>query len=386
MNKVIKISISGFSYTIDIDAHTLLNNYISSLKNKYGDNSENELVQDIESRIAEILNEKLPNKDCVVNIEMIRNIISQIGTVSSIERDSLDTQSGVRFNFENEIPKKPIGDEIYNKIKYGGNSILRAIVYILIAILVVKMTLFIGVLTGLTVIISPFWAEMTGSSFIFPALLFASFIIGALFLIALIYRIIDNGRHILSKWATIISLFIVATIMGVTSTTSLVGLSFKNREYAKIQTTEHISDIDDSLKIEFRTNDYKHNFDYFIFDEDYTDWNNIIYYSSDNDFEQILSLKNNKYYYQKVDVDVHYKNDIEDIIVKVKKKSHGGTLNEASKRAKDINFNYEINGNIIKLDKFVKIDIKDALFTPNVDVDIYVPKNKVNVIKKYIKD
>lgn len=59
MNKIININLGKFPFIIDTDAFDVLDDYLAELK-AYFSKSEGseEIMQDIESRIAEILNKK----------------------------------------------------------------------------------------------------------------------------------------------------------------------------------------------------------------------------------------------------------------------------------------------------------------------------------------
>ena len=55
MKKTIKINISGLVFNIDEDAFEKLENYLDRLKSRFRNTpGENEIIADIESRIAEI--------------------------------------------------------------------------------------------------------------------------------------------------------------------------------------------------------------------------------------------------------------------------------------------------------------------------------------------
>ena len=66
MKEVKKCSISGIAFTLDIDAHTLLEEYLDSLKRAYADTPDgNEIVADIEARIAELILSRQENTQVV---------------------------------------------------------------------------------------------------------------------------------------------------------------------------------------------------------------------------------------------------------------------------------------------------------------------------------
>ena len=59
MKKTFTINISGTVFHIEEDAYEVLQKYLVSLKNHFGNDEEGkEIISDIESRIAEIFSEK----------------------------------------------------------------------------------------------------------------------------------------------------------------------------------------------------------------------------------------------------------------------------------------------------------------------------------------
>lgn len=88
MKEVKKCSISGISFTLDNDAYTLLSNYLESLKVTYeGTADGDEIVADIEARIAELILSRQENSR-VVEVPLLREIIRQMGTAEDISSES----------------------------------------------------------------------------------------------------------------------------------------------------------------------------------------------------------------------------------------------------------------------------------------------------------
>jgi phage shock protein PspC (stress-responsive transcriptional regulator) len=93
MKKTVTINISGIIFHIDEDAFDKLSNYLATIKS-YLANSEgcDEIISDIESRIAEILQSKINEQKQVISIEDINDVISvmgepeQIGTTNEEEQ------------------------------------------------------------------------------------------------------------------------------------------------------------------------------------------------------------------------------------------------------------------------------------------------------------
>ena len=85
MKTTIKINLSGQIFTLDEDAYQVLKDYLDSISKRFRDTEEGiEIIGDIESRIAELFQEKISEKKQVITIEDVRNIISIMGTPEDI--------------------------------------------------------------------------------------------------------------------------------------------------------------------------------------------------------------------------------------------------------------------------------------------------------------
>lgn len=85
MKKTVSINLQGLIFNIDEDAYNLLSSYIEKLSKHFGNNSEGEeIVKDIEARIAELFSEKLSDHRQVINIEDVREVIKIMGDADEI--------------------------------------------------------------------------------------------------------------------------------------------------------------------------------------------------------------------------------------------------------------------------------------------------------------
>lgn len=88
MNKIKKCSISGVAFIFEEVAYNRLNNYIDSLKRAYTNSAEcDEIIADIEARIAELILSAQSDQQQVVCLPLIENIIAQLGTAEDISGD-----------------------------------------------------------------------------------------------------------------------------------------------------------------------------------------------------------------------------------------------------------------------------------------------------------
>ena len=93
MNEIKKCSIAGVSFTFEQDAYQILNDYIESLQRSYeGDPDGEEIIADIEARIAELILSAQP-ATAIVCQPLVRNIIKQMGSAEEIDDEKSDNAS-----------------------------------------------------------------------------------------------------------------------------------------------------------------------------------------------------------------------------------------------------------------------------------------------------
>jgi phage shock protein PspC (stress-responsive transcriptional regulator) len=80
MKKTVKINLGGLVFTLDEDAYQELKNYLDSISSRFRDMKEgNEIISDIESRIAEIFQSKINDKKKVITLQDVNDVISIMG-------------------------------------------------------------------------------------------------------------------------------------------------------------------------------------------------------------------------------------------------------------------------------------------------------------------
>ncbi|MCK4465530.1 MAG: PspC domain-containing protein [Bacteroidales bacterium] len=80
MKKTIKINLSGIIFHIDDDAYEKLKNYLNAINNQFQHLEDGpEIIEDIESRIAEIFHTKLSDQKQVINQEDVVEMIATMG-------------------------------------------------------------------------------------------------------------------------------------------------------------------------------------------------------------------------------------------------------------------------------------------------------------------
>lgn len=80
MKKTFNINIAGFPFTIDDDAYSLLNDYLDAIEHAFKNVEDSqELVNDIECRIAELLLEYTSSSSPIVTVTQVEDVIKRIG-------------------------------------------------------------------------------------------------------------------------------------------------------------------------------------------------------------------------------------------------------------------------------------------------------------------
>jgi len=80
MNKIYNINLGGYPFTIDDDAYEVLNKYLKTIANHFSKSDGCEdIISDIESRIAELFNEHMQGQP-IVSMRQVDKMISIMGT------------------------------------------------------------------------------------------------------------------------------------------------------------------------------------------------------------------------------------------------------------------------------------------------------------------
>ena len=119
MKETKKCSLSGLAFTMEDDAYVMLKEYLESLKRSYGHTPDgNEIIADIEARIAELILSTQDNAR-VVERPLVANIIAQLGTADAISEESAVDDSATKTpHGEPRIPRRLYRD--MDNARLGG--------------------------------------------------------------------------------------------------------------------------------------------------------------------------------------------------------------------------------------------------------------------------
>lgn len=94
MKKTLTINLTGYVFNIDEDAYQVLNQYLEDLGHHFAADEKEEILNDIEARVAELFSEKLVYRN-VVELQDVQEVIEQLGQPNQFEDES-DTQASAQ--------------------------------------------------------------------------------------------------------------------------------------------------------------------------------------------------------------------------------------------------------------------------------------------------
>lgn len=103
MNKTISINLGGFFFHIDEDAYQKLSRYFDAVKRSLSADGRDEIMKDIESRIAELFQERIQNEKQVIGLVEIDTVIEIMGQPEDYkiddEKSTYQSSSSSSTNF-----------------------------------------------------------------------------------------------------------------------------------------------------------------------------------------------------------------------------------------------------------------------------------------------
>lgn len=171
MNKTVNINIGGFFFHVDEDAYQKLTKYLNAVKKSLKQSAgQDEIMKDIEMRIAELLTESQVSDKHVISIKDVERVISVMGQPEDYileEEGSNEQKQQSETNFTYKKPKKlyrDIDTNILGGVAAGLGHYLGADTIWIRLLLII---LLIGSAGTMTIIYILFWillpAAMTTS-------------------------------------------------------------------------------------------------------------------------------------------------------------------------------------------------------------------------------
>ncbi len=106
MNKVISINIGGSIFQVEENAYDKLNGYLNELKKYFSNKPEgNEIITDIENRIAELLRARITTSKAAIDIDDVTEVTSSMGAPKDF---AIEEEKGENPSDENNTEKKSV--------------------------------------------------------------------------------------------------------------------------------------------------------------------------------------------------------------------------------------------------------------------------------------
>jgi phage shock protein PspC (stress-responsive transcriptional regulator) len=105
MRKTLNINLGGLAFIIDENAFELLHTYLEALKRKFSNAAErDEILNDIEARIAELLNQRLASRKEVVSLEDVQSVTAAMGKPEDIAGEDSTDESNSQSSTQQAEP------------------------------------------------------------------------------------------------------------------------------------------------------------------------------------------------------------------------------------------------------------------------------------------
>ncbi|MFI5222352.1 MAG: PspC domain-containing protein [Bacteroidia bacterium] len=121
MNKVFNVNLGGMVFTIDEPAFIKLNNYINRLKAHFaGTDGANEIIADIEARMAELIRQQQSSNEEVVNEAMADQVINVMGDANQMEgAEQAEEKSGEAGSSRDRKLRRNLSDKVLGGVCSG---------------------------------------------------------------------------------------------------------------------------------------------------------------------------------------------------------------------------------------------------------------------------
>lgn len=135
MKKTLTVNLNGTVFSIDEDAYQLLDRYLDNLRSHFKkEEGSDEIMNDFESRISELLSEKIRLGYNVITIQQVEEVIQRMGNPEEIfeEETTEQTENGKKTTkesetvFINSAPKRKLYRNPDDKILGGVASGIAA--------------------------------------------------------------------------------------------------------------------------------------------------------------------------------------------------------------------------------------------------------------------
>jgi len=146
MQKTVNTNINGISFKIDEDAFAILESYLNSIKSHFKNKKgSQEIISDIEARIAELFQQLLNEKKQVLNIDDVNKVKEQMGQPSDFDQDA---EEETVYEARNPESRKRLYRDVSDRMIGGVCSGLGA--YFNIDTVWIRLLFVIVIISGLS--------------------------------------------------------------------------------------------------------------------------------------------------------------------------------------------------------------------------------------------
>lgn len=263
MNRTLTVNLGGTIYQIDEEAHRLLDNYLSILKQYFRkQEGADEIVADIENRIAELFAERISLEKKIISVADVEEVIDRMGKPEDFGNvvEELDEK---KSDATARTPWQKAADGIISVI---GFIIKFSLIVIFCPLLVVGAFLLIAALLGLIItlcgggtLLSSFLPPINGSVVVWESSwLFFLYSVHLLFIGIPLYAIVHSALRSTFRWRPItskqkrgllISWLILLPIILILWFVSINTMSFKHEKRTFPVSTEDVLEQKDTTHI-----------------------------------------------------------------------------------------------------------------------------------------
>ncbi len=123
MNKTVNINLAGIFFHIDEDAYLKLQRYINAIKRSFTDSQgRDEIIADIEARIAELFSEKIKDERQVIGNKEVEEVISIMGQPEDYRLDEEIFEDEPRASYQNTKTSRNLYRDTTNSYVGGVSS------------------------------------------------------------------------------------------------------------------------------------------------------------------------------------------------------------------------------------------------------------------------
>jgi phage shock protein PspC (stress-responsive transcriptional regulator) len=151
MNKTVQANIGGFVFFLDEEAYSALEHYLKSLRKTFrNEDGADEIINDIEIRIAELFKEYLGNHREVVSTQDVNKAIEIMGKPEDLDEETTESKKDFNDSFQTKTKKRIFRDP-ENRVLGGVAAGLAS--YLDIDPVIIRILFVISLFTGVGVIV-----------------------------------------------------------------------------------------------------------------------------------------------------------------------------------------------------------------------------------------